>query len=791
MPIRIRCEYSLYRYWGVPTRYIDLTRYLDPELFHVTSHGTSDVEQGNELPDWLENIRPWVQSWIQRGGMPWYKLGDLGAEVEALRSCKAGESNIVHFMDGEHSARFLPSRLKECSLPKIRTVATFHQPPDLLPGLVSWETLRSLDAIILVSPSQIPFFRSHITEDKLHVILLGVDTELFHPRPVPNSSDTVVCITTGLNLRDWDTFNQVAQALTGIKFIVVTSAKIKLKRSTNVEVHSGLSDAALAAMYRSADVVFLPLLDATANNTLLEGIATGLPVVATDLEAVRAYVSDEAAIFVKNNDVDEFVAAISRLQHDADLRNKMGRSARVRALELGWPNIIKQYEALYRNIAEKPENVSNSKRDAIVAPAYSNEAKSNLCVLEKCSTVYFKDTPDDGPPAIDVWGYALTSAGLIDEANTLFKALATSFPDDFRGYAGLAELAERRWQWKTALECWNKAVPAAPRPCHAQLAARKARCLVQIGQIDLAKQLLISVSDQLEGLIGLARIASMTAPPKTASAHWEHCTKRYPDQIDGFLGLAMSFIDAGSYAEADALLEHAIAVWPESSAARILSARTATAAGRLDMASDRWSILINSEGNREHEHKRDIRVGYARYLGLAGDRNGAEKYLAYLVDRPAEIAEFLLEYHLAQNDLEAAIQHGYKLVEWSKHEPFYCLRQVMLLLRSGSPKALQSAYSIISNLYDKLPEAIEAVAMKVELARLCISLERDDEANQVIDSIAANDNRIQVEILRLWQNHNRDGNLAAKEYWKMLFLDLDIIGADENYPKRGNLPFSS
>ena len=73
-----------------------------------------------------------------------------------------------------------------------------------------------------------------------------------------------------------------------MRFTVVTSGRVTVAPLPNVRVLSGLSDLALAETFRQADVLFLPLQDATANNARLEGLASGLPVVTTDLPAVRA-----------------------------------------------------------------------------------------------------------------------------------------------------------------------------------------------------------------------------------------------------------------------------------------------------------------------------------------------------------------------------------------------------------------------------------------------------------------------------------------------------------------------
>ena len=159
-------------------------------------------------------------------------------------------------------------------------------------------------------------------------------------------------MTAGHWLRDWQTFAAVARSMPDVQFTVVASADPGFEPMPNVEIHRRIDDSALAQLYKRADVLFLPLLQATANNSLLEGMASGLAIVATDLEATRAYLPDDAALFVENRSAG-FVHAIRTLQQNRTFRYELGRRARARAEELSWARIIPQYEALYAKVAAR------------------------------------------------------------------------------------------------------------------------------------------------------------------------------------------------------------------------------------------------------------------------------------------------------------------------------------------------------------------------------------------------------------------------------------------------------
>jgi glycosyltransferase involved in cell wall biosynthesis len=355
-PIRLRVEHTRYPHWGQHSGSIQFVRALDPQRFQVVVHGASDSHA--DLPLRLRPHEERLRQLIRRGGLRWYKLSDLNAELEALKASLSGRHDIVHFQDGEHSGQFLPRLLKRARRYAVRTVATFHQPPAILQDIVNPALLQWFDAILLVSPSQLPFFLPHVPENRMQALLVGVDADFFHPAPGRNETQRIRCITTGHWLRDWDVFARVATLMSDVTFEVVSSASISFDGLSNVVRHRGISDAALAGLYRSADILFLPLIDATANNALLEGIASGLPVVATELAAVRAYVPGREALLVEaSSGAQGFVDALRALQADVALRHAMGRQARARAEKLAWPRQVREYEAFYARVKGLPHRV--------------------------------------------------------------------------------------------------------------------------------------------------------------------------------------------------------------------------------------------------------------------------------------------------------------------------------------------------------------------------------------------------------------------------------------------------
>ncbi len=353
MPLRVHAVYTRYPHMGAHSGVTQLARYLDPSVCAVRLSAASDSDDDMPLPH--GRVRDWLRGRVQRR-MPWYKLSDLAAEARALSECLLGRSDIVHFLDAEHCGQYLPGLLKRVGPRRVRTAATFHQEPELVEELSDRELISRIDLVVLVSPSQSPYFLGFLPEQRVRVILHGVDADFFRPQDAAREADGFRCITVGHWLRDWKALGAAAHRLASLRDVelhVVTDRETGLEGRANVRIHRRVDDDVLLRLYQQSDVLLLPLTGATANNALLEGIACGLPVVSTDLPSVRAYLPGREALLAKRNDDGELVEGVLRLRADPDLRAVMSRCARARAEELSWRRVARAYEEAYSELVAR------------------------------------------------------------------------------------------------------------------------------------------------------------------------------------------------------------------------------------------------------------------------------------------------------------------------------------------------------------------------------------------------------------------------------------------------------
>jgi glycosyltransferase involved in cell wall biosynthesis/GT2 family glycosyltransferase len=340
-----------YPHWGKYSGINQFIRLVDQSRYHLMTRLVQ--ENDNDFPIRNGAVRRWLSYRLKRKDMAWYNLSDFTAEMQCLLSCFYGQPDIIHYLDGEHSAQFLPRLQRLPSRLRPKLIVSYHQPPDVLDHVIRKDMISQWDCIVIVAPEQQEIFSRFTSPEKIRLILHGIDTTYFKPLRRPSQDDTVRCITVGHNYRDYKMVRQVAEQLKGdrrIEFIAVSPRPTGLEGLPNVSIYKGVTDDRLLQLYQQADILFMPLTKATANNALLEGIACGLPVLSTALPSVKAYLPGPEAILIDKNDSQSFSDAILHLVAHPSLRQRMAIAARKRAEELDWSNIAPQYEAIYAQL---------------------------------------------------------------------------------------------------------------------------------------------------------------------------------------------------------------------------------------------------------------------------------------------------------------------------------------------------------------------------------------------------------------------------------------------------------
>lgn len=202
---------------------------------------------------------------------------------------------------------------------------------------------------------------------RIRVVPLGVDTDLFAP---PLDGVRVPGRIVAVASAD--------KPLKGVRHLLEAVAKLRTERDdVHLElvcrlepggeserriaelgledvVHpvTGVSDAELAALLASAEVMCVPSMYEGFSLPTVEALASGTPVVASDAGALPEVVGRDsgAGLLVPPGDVDALVAALGRVLDEPAERARMGEAGRARALQkFSWIAVaratVETYEA--------------------------------------------------------------------------------------------------------------------------------------------------------------------------------------------------------------------------------------------------------------------------------------------------------------------------------------------------------------------------------------------------------------------------------------------------------------
>lgn len=239
-----------------------------------------------------------------------------------------------------------------------RTVATFHLPAGAIEALPERTPFGRLDAAIALASSQVGAIAERTDGAAVHVIPYGVDTTWF--TPIEREPGPPRLLFVGHHLRDFPVLVEAVDALSQrvddltVTAVILPGARSLLPDRPWLRVRAGLSDDDLRAEYRAASLLLLPLVDAAACTSLLEALACGLPVVATDVGGVRDYLGDDSGALVEPHSAEALVEATSRLLAADELDHTLRTAARARALQFSWPRIARRVAALYDDLQDRP-----------------------------------------------------------------------------------------------------------------------------------------------------------------------------------------------------------------------------------------------------------------------------------------------------------------------------------------------------------------------------------------------------------------------------------------------------
>jgi glycosyltransferase involved in cell wall biosynthesis len=200
-----------------------------------------------------------------------------------------------------------------------------------------------------------------VAPENVHVIPLGVDTRLFHPRPAPRVPGRIVAVASADSpLKGVATLLQAFGKITAereAQLIVVgrpapggpTDRLVSdLALGDRVRFVHGISDSELADLTASAEIAVVPSLYEGFSLPAVEHMASGTPLVASDTGALPE-VTGDAAVLVTPGDAEALFTVLSGLLDSPEERARLGAAAWQRVQErFTWSAVARATVERYR-----------------------------------------------------------------------------------------------------------------------------------------------------------------------------------------------------------------------------------------------------------------------------------------------------------------------------------------------------------------------------------------------------------------------------------------------------------
>lgn len=298
---------------------------------------------------------------VHRGWNPWRNLGALLRLYRLLRAQRFDVINThspVASALGRTAAWLARRRNVVCSVHGFY----FHDetPPLVRKFLIGVERLlgRATDRFLFVSEEdrQTALAAGIARAAAAETIANGVDLDVFRPRAEPDAredgSPIVGIVGRLVREKGYREFFEMARRVAGVRpdvrFLVVGDALPTDRNSLKAALHRWVREEGLderfiftghteqvARELRRMDVFTLPSYREGLPVSVLEAMATGLPVVASDIRGCReAVVHGETGLLVPPRDAAALTEAVLALLENPEMARRMGRAGRRRAVEL-------------------------------------------------------------------------------------------------------------------------------------------------------------------------------------------------------------------------------------------------------------------------------------------------------------------------------------------------------------------------------------------------------------------------------------------------------------------------
>ena len=276
------------------------------------------------------------------------------AVARTARAVRDRGYDVVHLHEP-----FLPATCLTALLAaRVPVVATFHMYRRALLWYAVFApvvrtAVRRIDALLAVSPAAAEYARRG-TGREVEVIPNGIDHAALAALQPEREGGRVLFVGRDEPRKGLPVLLEAFGRLDGGAELVLVGpdeARVPAAFGSRVHALGRVSDEELRRELARADVLAAPSLGGESFGiVLVEAMAAGVPVVASDIDGYRAVLPDTAGRLVPPGDPDALAASLAGLLADEAVRAELGGAGRREAERYAWPTVAQRTLAVYERV---------------------------------------------------------------------------------------------------------------------------------------------------------------------------------------------------------------------------------------------------------------------------------------------------------------------------------------------------------------------------------------------------------------------------------------------------------
>lgn len=193
---------------------------------------------------------------------------------------------------------------------------------------------------------------------RFDVIYNGIDTEKFKPNLDKKANTKIKIISVGRlhEIKNYDNLIKSIKDLPNSELTLIGEGRQeqelkKLAKELNLNVNfvGRKSQEEIVCYLQNADIFVLPSLHEGMSNSILEAMACGLPIIATNVGGSKELVQENGFIIEKES-VSAIIEALQKYEKKPELIRIHAQKSREKALSMTWENIAKQSIDVYQSV---------------------------------------------------------------------------------------------------------------------------------------------------------------------------------------------------------------------------------------------------------------------------------------------------------------------------------------------------------------------------------------------------------------------------------------------------------